>query len=107
VVQGNLDISGIQVWPGGAIELIALLFRICFRVEQVSGENRDYICQNITPGHTVNQVWEYLQTENPELRKEFIPDQTGLAHSGQVIVANDKGVAECIVQGISEAMDPL
>jgi hypothetical protein len=90
IVQGNLDISESQVWPGGAIEMIALLYKICFRVEQISGEPRNYVRQNITPGHMVNQVWEYLQVGNPELRKEFIPDQSGHTHSGQVITAKIK-----------------
>jgi hypothetical protein len=87
MVQENLDISESQVWPGGEIEVITLLYKICFRVEQVSGGPRDYVCQNITPGHMVNQVWEYLQGDNPELRKEFILDQSGYTHSGQVITA--------------------
>jgi hypothetical protein len=87
IVQGNLDISGSQIWPGGAIEMIAMLYKIYFRVEQISGEPRDYIYPNITPRHMVNQVWEYLQGENPELRREFILDQTGFTHSGQVITA--------------------
>jgi hypothetical protein len=73
---------------GAAIEMIALLYKICFRVEQVSGEFKDYIFQNITPGHTTHPVWDYLKGENPELRREFIPDQTGSTHSGQVITAN-------------------
>jgi hypothetical protein len=52
VVQGKLDISRIQVWSNGAIELIALLYRVCFRVEHMSGEFNEYSYQNITPGHT-------------------------------------------------------
>jgi hypothetical protein len=71
IVQGILDITGIQVWPGRAIELVALLFRIGFRVEQISGEFPEYMCPNITPGHTVEQDGDYLQVENPELRREF------------------------------------
>jgi hypothetical protein len=84
---GDLDISRNQVWPNGAIELIALLYKVCFRVEQMSGEFKVYICQYFTPGHMIGTVWEHLQRENPELRKEFILDQTGPTHSGQVITA--------------------
>jgi hypothetical protein len=86
-VQGNLDISNIQIWPGGAIELVALLFKVCVRVEQMSGEFREYITPNITPGHTVDQVWQHLSMENPELRKEFTIEPAGFVHSGQVIIA--------------------
>jgi hypothetical protein len=60
VVRGRLDISGIQVGPSGAIKMVASLYRVCFRVEQISGEFKEYICQNITPGHAVETVWEHL-----------------------------------------------
>jgi hypothetical protein len=84
-VQGHLDISNVQIWPNGAIEMIALLYKVSFNVEQISGEFRNYVCPNVTPGHTVETVWEHLQRENPDLRKEFVLDQSGFAHSGQVI----------------------
>jgi hypothetical protein len=87
IVQGRLDISATQVWPSGAIEMVALLYKVCFRVEQISGEPKEYICQNITPGHTVEAVWGHLIRESPDLRGEFNINQTGLTHSGQVIVA--------------------
>jgi hypothetical protein len=87
IVQGHLDISSCQIWPQGAIEMIALLYKVSFNVEQISGEFRNYACQNITPGHTVETVWEHLQRANPELRKAFTLDQTGFTHSGQGITA--------------------
>jgi hypothetical protein len=68
-------------------------------VEQISGEFRDYICQTITPRHIGNQVWQYLQVENPELRKEFILNQTGPTQSGQVITA--KSQASKVWQNVS------
>jgi hypothetical protein len=51
-VQGNLDLSSIQIWPSGAIELVALLFKVCFRVEQMTGGFKDYITPDVTPGHS-------------------------------------------------------
>jgi hypothetical protein len=67
--------------------MIAGLYRICFRAEQVSGEFKEIICQNITPGHTVETAWAHLQRENPELRGAFNLDKSGLTHSGLVITA--------------------
>jgi hypothetical protein len=40
IVQGNLDISNIQIWPNGAIEMVALLYKITFNVAQISEEFR-------------------------------------------------------------------
>jgi hypothetical protein len=67
----------------------ALLLRVSFSVEQISREFRSYEVQNITPNHTVEQVWEYVRTESPELRRnEFQLDQSGPRHSGQLITAS-------------------
>jgi hypothetical protein len=85
-VQGNLDISSIQIWPGGAIELTQL-FKVCVRVEQMTGEFKEYIAPNVTPGHTVEQVWQFLGMENSELRKDFTIEPAGYVHSARVITA--------------------
>jgi hypothetical protein len=91
IVPGNLDISSSQIWPNGAIEMIALLYKVSFDVAQISGEFRNYVCQNITPGHTIETVWEHLQRENPELRKAYTLDQAGFTDSGQAMTATFQG----------------
>jgi hypothetical protein len=68
--------------------MVALLFKVICNVEHVSGEFRSYDVQNVISNHMAEQVWEYLKTESPELRRdEFQLDQSGPMHSGQRITA--------------------
>jgi hypothetical protein len=69
VVQGDQDLSHLQRWPLGTIGLWALLFTVDFRVEFMEGRIV-YKSAEITPEHQVQQVWNVLCTENPEIQGE-------------------------------------
>jgi hypothetical protein len=52
VVQRRLDISQLQKWPAGSIDLSELLFAIDFKAEQVTKGWKEYRLENLTPKHS-------------------------------------------------------